>query len=62
MNLKQTKQVPSQLPRLVVYLPPEIKTKFETLSERQRRSMSQMVVFLIEKAIKESERDESNSN
>jgi metal-responsive CopG/Arc/MetJ family transcriptional regulator len=51
-------QVPSQLPRLVVYMPEEVKKKFERLSEKQRRSMSQMVVFLVEQAIEEAERAE----
>jgi hypothetical protein len=56
MNVNSSSDtVPSQLPRLVVYVPSEIKDKFEVLSERERRSMSQMVVHLMERAIQEAE-------
>lgn len=47
--------MPSQLPRLLVYVPSAVKDKFEALSKRERRSMSQMVVYLMERAIQEAE-------
>lgn len=45
-------RVPTNLPRLVVYLPPEVKADLEKLSTYQRRSLSQMAVFAIEEEIR----------
>lgn len=45
-------KVPTNLPRLVVYLPPETKADLEKLATYQRRSLSQMAVFAIEEEIR----------
>ncbi|MBW4421906.1 MAG: hypothetical protein KME13_22265 [Myxacorys californica WJT36-NPBG1] len=44
--------VPSKLPRLMVYLPPETKADLERLANYERRSLSQMAVYAIEEAIR----------
>ena len=45
-------RVPTNLPRLVVYLPPEVKADLEKLAMYQRRSLSQAAVFAIEEEIR----------
>jgi len=45
-------RVPTNLPRLVVYLPPEVKADLEKLATYQRRSLSQAAVFAIEEEIR----------
>ena len=45
-------RVPTNLPRLVVYLPPAVKEDLEKLATYQRRSLSQAAVFAIEEEIR----------
>ena len=44
--------VPSKLPRIVIYMPPEVREDFEKLANYERRSLSQMALFAIEEAIR----------
>lgn len=45
-------KLPSELPRLVVYLPPDLKDELAKLAAQERRSLSQMAVIAIENEIK----------
>jgi len=47
--------VPSQKPRITIYLPQKVKEKFERLAEINDRSASAYALHLIEKAIWEAE-------
>lgn len=49
--------VPSNRPKVMVYLPPEIKEDFEKLANYERRSLSSMAVFLIEEAIRRAKEE-----
>ena len=55
MNLappkKSNRVSPTQLPRIVVYLPPVMKKELEELADSQHRSVSNMVLALIAEAI-----------
>ncbi|MGE5660241.1 MAG: ribbon-helix-helix domain-containing protein [Actinomycetota bacterium] len=48
-----TVAVPSQLPRIQVYLEPELKERAEKLAKKQRRSLSALICVLLEEATKE---------
>lgn len=43
--------VASKLPRMIVYIEPELKTKAEELAKKQRRSLSSLVCVLLEEAL-----------
>lgn len=47
--------VPSQKPRITIYLPQKVKEKFERLAAINDRSASAYALHLIEKAIWEAE-------
>ncbi len=47
--------VPSQKPRITIYLPQKVKDKFEQLAEINDRSASAYALHLIEKAIWDAE-------
>lgn len=49
--------VPSKLPKVMVYFPPELKAELERLSTQERRSMSAMVVYIVEKYIEQLKAD-----
>lgn len=51
MNLEK---VPSSLPRFNVYIEPELKRDAERLAKKQRRSLSALVCYLLEQAVKEA--------
>jgi hypothetical protein len=44
--------VASNLPRINVYIEPELKEAAENLAKKQRRSLSALVCILLEEAIK----------
>lgn len=44
--------MPTELPRITIYLDRELKEDLKKLATSDRRSMSQMAVVLIEKGIK----------
>ncbi|WP_143171146.1 hypothetical protein [[Phormidium ambiguum] IAM M-71] len=48
--------VASKLPRMIVYIEPELLEKTRLLAKKQRRSTSALVCYLLEQAIKEDER------
>jgi hypothetical protein len=48
--------MPSKLPRVVVYMPTEVRNKLEVLAEMNERSVSAYMLHLAEKAIWEAER------
>ncbi len=45
----------SKLPRIIVYIEPELKSRVERLARRRKRSLSNLINFLLEKAVNESE-------
>ena len=47
--------VPSQKPRITIYLPQRVKDKFEHLADLNERSASAYALHLIEKAIWDAE-------
>jgi tartrate dehydratase alpha subunit/fumarate hydratase class I-like protein len=49
--------VPSKLPRIVIYMPPEVREDFEKLANYERRSLSQMALYAIEEAIRRAKAD-----
>lgn len=49
--------VPSNRPKVMVYLPPEIKDDFDKLANYERRSLSAMAVVLIEEAIRRAKEE-----
>lgn len=48
-----TATVPSSLPRIQVYLEPELKERAEKLAKKQRRSLSALICILLEEATKD---------
>ena len=50
----------SELPRIVTYIEPELLEKVKKLAKKQRRSLSALVVFLLESEVEkwESEKGE----
>ena len=55
-----TSTVASKLPRMIVYIEPELKAAAEKLAKKQRRSLSSLVCLLLEEAVKEEEEIKSN--
>lgn len=49
--------VPTDLPRLTIYLDEELKEDLKKLASSDRRSMSQMAVILIEQGINQAKRE-----
>ncbi|MFB2981386.1 hypothetical protein [Microseira sp. BLCC-F43] len=47
--------VASKLPRVVVYMEPELKAAGEKLAKKQRRSLSSLICVLLEAAAKQDE-------
>jgi metal-responsive CopG/Arc/MetJ family transcriptional regulator len=47
--------VPSKLPRVNVYLPEELKQKGEKLAQKRLRSLSNLLVWLLQQEIEEAE-------
>lgn len=43
--------MPAKVPRVAVYMPPEVKAQVEALAAKERRSLSQMVVLLLEREL-----------
>lgn len=52
---EREQQVITKNPRVVFYIPDELKKKLEKLAENRHRSVSSMVLVLVEQAIKEAE-------
>ena len=50
-------QVPARIPRIAVYLQPEIKEQLERLAMLERRSLSQLAAIIIEEAVKKAEEE-----
>ncbi len=50
--------VASKLPRMIVYIEPELKAAAEKLAKKQRRSVSSLVCLLLEQAVREGESPE----
>ena len=50
-------QVPARIPRIAVYLQPEIKEQLERLAMLERRSLSQLAALIIEEAVKKAEEE-----
>ncbi|GET43322.1 hypothetical protein [Microseira wollei] len=50
-----TNFVASKLPRVVVYMEPELKAAGEKLAKKQRRSLSSLICVLLEAAAKQDE-------
>ncbi len=50
-----TDLVASKLPRVVVYMEPELKAAGEKLAKKQRRSLSSLICVLLEAATKQDE-------
>ncbi len=48
-------RVATKNPRVVFYLPEDLKEKLERLAASNRRSVSNMVLTLVEEAVKEAE-------
>ena len=46
--------VPAKLPRLVVYLPEELKADLERLANAEHRSLSSMTLIAIEQMVKQA--------
>lgn len=46
--------MPSKLPRIAVYLPPEIKQGLETGAKKNRRTLSNMAAWIIEQWVLEA--------
>lgn len=46
--------VASKLPRMIVYIEPELKEAAEALAKKQRRSVSSLVCLLLEEAVQKS--------
>lgn len=46
--------LPAKLPRVVVYLPPELKADLEKLAEARRRPVSNLLLVLVEQEVKEA--------
>ena len=46
--------VPSNLPRVTIYLSEELKADLEELADREHRSVSQQVVYLIDQAVRQA--------
>lgn len=46
-----TELVASKLPRMIVYIEPELKEAAEKLAKKQRRSVSSLVCILLEEAV-----------
>ncbi|MGB3205673.1 MAG: ribbon-helix-helix protein, CopG family [Crinalium sp.] len=47
--------MPSNLPRVNIYLPPNIKKGLEELAKKNRRTTSNMAAWIIEQAINEAQ-------
>lgn len=54
LNNSGLMSVPAKLPRLVVYLPEDVKADLERLANTERRSLSSMALVAIEEAIKQA--------
>ena len=52
MKLKTRNEVPSYKPRILVVIDEQLKKDFERLSKVENRSMSNMIVCLIQDAVK----------
>lgn len=52
--LANSQLMPSKNPRIPVVIPPELKKEFERLCHLENRSMSNMVVTLIQKAVNDA--------
>jgi CopG-like RHH_1 or ribbon-helix-helix domain, RHH_5 len=48
--------MPSKLPRIAVYLPPEIKLGLELGAEKNRRTVSNMAAWIIEQWVMEAKK------
>lgn len=49
--------VPSKLPRVNVYLPEELKKKGEQLAQKRLRSLSNLLVWLLQQEIENAEKE-----
>lgn len=52
---EREQRVITKNPRVVFYIPEDLKEKLEVLASNHRRSVSSMVLVLVEQAIKEAE-------
>lgn len=46
--------MPSALPKLIIYMPADVKADFEKLAKYERRSLSAMALFAIEQEIRKA--------
>jgi hypothetical protein len=49
--------VPSKQPKVVVYLPPELKADLEALAKKELRPVSNMVASLIQQAVDKAKQE-----
>lgn len=49
-------QMTSKLPRIIVYIEPVLKERVERLAHRRKRSLSNLINVLLEKAVNEAEK------
>lgn len=55
MNVQYpSKNVPSNLPRVTIYLSEQLKADLEELADREHRSVSQQVVHLVDLAVRQA--------
>lgn len=54
LAVQSLQEMPTKNPRFHVAIPPELKRDFERLCHLENRSMSNMVVTLIQKAVNEA--------
>ncbi|MBF2029224.1 MAG: hypothetical protein IGS48_21100 [Oscillatoriales cyanobacterium C42_A2020_001] len=52
--VRRSRPMPSKNPRIPVVITPELKKDFERLCHLENRSMSNMIVTLIQKAVNEA--------
>ncbi|MEM7066775.1 MAG: hypothetical protein AAF572_26865 [Cyanobacteria bacterium P01_B01_bin.77] len=53
--MRSTQEMPSKRPRLIVYLTPDVKERYEQLAKLRNRTASNLTETLILKAIWEAE-------
>ncbi len=57
-----TLMMPTKLPRIMIYLEPELKEAAERIAKKERRSVSSLFVRLLEEAIRDDEKKEKSAN
>lgn len=57
----QILEVPTKKTKLSVYLQPELKNKLENLAKLQKRSVNNMIEFLVEEAVVKVEKEKDDA-